>query len=104
MNGACLCHYCLLTQNVFCGVACAAASHSLMSRLQHTPLTRLTDLALAAVIPLHMHVGTAGIISDYVPPRYIGEQSGHHPRLHMHLAAPCSCALATVMIANAAAA
>lgn len=39
---------------------------------EHTPLTRLTDLALAAVIPLHMHVGVNGIVSDYVPPRYIG--------------------------------
>lgn len=39
---------------------------------QHTPLTRLTDLALAAVLPLHMHVGVNGVVSDYVPPRYIG--------------------------------
>ena len=40
--------------------------------LQHTPLTRLTDFALAAVIPVHMHVGANGIVSDYVPPRFMG--------------------------------
>lgn len=41
--------------------------------MQDTPLIRLTDLALGVIIPAHAHVGMAGIVSDYVPPRFMGE-------------------------------
>jgi succinate dehydrogenase (ubiquinone) membrane anchor subunit len=39
---------------------------------ENTPLIRLTDLALGVVIPLHAHVGLNGVVSDYVPPRFMG--------------------------------
>jgi len=40
--------------------------------LQNTPLIRLTDLALGVIIPVHAHVGLNGVVSDYVPPRFMG--------------------------------
>ena len=48
---------------------------------QGTALTRLTDLALGVIIPVHGHIGLNGVISDYVPPRFMGEFSiptSHH--------------------------
>jgi succinate dehydrogenase hydrophobic anchor subunit len=58
--------------------------------LQHTPLTRLTDFALAAVIPVHMHVGANGIVSDYVPPRFMGGCCRMSPcRCSLHATSIC---------------
>mmetsp|Transcript_5202 Transcript_5202/g.14922 ORF Transcript_5202/g.14922 Transcript_5202/m.14922 type:complete len:128 (+) Transcript_5202:215-598(+) len=35
-------------------------------------LISLTDLALGVALPIHAHIGLNGILSDYVPPRYLG--------------------------------
>lgn len=35
-------------------------------------LISLTDLALGVALPIHAHIGLNGILSDYVPPRFIG--------------------------------
>lgn len=35
-------------------------------------LITLTDLALGVALPIHAHIGLNNILSDYVPPRYMG--------------------------------
>lgn len=39
---------------------------------QGNTLISLTDLALGVALPIHAHIGLNGILSDYVPPRYLG--------------------------------
>ncbi len=40
--------------------------------MQGNTLVSLTDVALGVALPIHSHISMNGILSDYVPPRYMG--------------------------------
>ena len=46
-----------------------------LSILQGNTLISLTDLALGVALPIHAHIGMNNILSDYVPPRYLGRSA-----------------------------